>query len=136
MFFGRRTAFKFQQRRIEPFALGDEALMLFLEFPQTHGHPFQFCLRCGPGNSLRNIAPGAFEFDFRPATRTFVFQLQLIVPNHAFDQLVAREHPFPSALQFGGFLRRNLWPASAGVQCDDFRFMPIRLTPTPTCARE
>lgn len=95
--------------------------MLLLERLQTRSRPFQFGLRSGSGISLRNIAPGAFEFDFRSATRTFVFQLHLIVPNHAFDQLVPREHPFPSALQFGGFLGTNLWPATAGVHCDDFR---------------
>ena len=95
--------------------------MLLLEFLQTRSRAFQFGLRSGSGISLRNIAPGAFEFDFRSATRTFVFQLHLIVPNHAFDQLVPREHPFPSALQFGGFLGSNLWPAPAGGHCDDFR---------------
>jgi hypothetical protein len=47
--------------------------------------------------------------------------LHLIVPNHAFDQLVPREHPFPSALKFGSFLGSNLWSAPAGVHCDDFR---------------
>ena len=115
VFIGRRTAFKFQQRRIEPFAFGDETLMLLLERLQTRRRPFQFGLRSGSGISLRNIAPGAFEFDFRSATRTFVFQLHLIVPNHAFDQLVPREHPFPSALKFSGFLCSNLWPAPAGI---------------------
>ena len=95
--------------------------MLFLERSKTRSHPFQFCLRSGSGGSLRNIAPGAFEFDFRAAARTFVFQLHLIVPNHGFDQLVPREHPFPGALEFGGFLRSHLWPAPAGVHDDDFR---------------
>ena len=33
----RRTAFKFQQRRVEPFALGDEALMLLPKRLQTRG---------------------------------------------------------------------------------------------------
>ena len=121
VFTGRRTTFKFQQRRIEPFAFGDETLMLLLEPLQTRSRPFQFGLRSGSGISLRNIAPGAFEFDFRSATRTFVFQLHLIVPNHAFDQLVPREHPFPSALKFGSFLGSNLWSAPAGVHYDDLR---------------
>ena len=121
VFIGRRTAFKFQQRRIKPFAFGDETLMLFLEYPQTRSHPFQFFLCPGLAEALRNIAPGAFEFDFRSATRTFVFQLRLIVPNHAFDQLVPREHPFPSALKFGSFLGSNLWSAPAGVHYDDLR---------------
>ena len=89
--------------------------MLLLELLQTRGRPLQFGLRSGSGISLRNIAPGAFEFDFRSAARTFVFQLHLVVPNHAFDQLVPREHPFPSALKFGGFLGSNLWSAPAGV---------------------
>jgi len=121
VFIGRRTAFKFEQRRIEPFSFGDETLMLLLERLQTRSRPFQFGLRSGSGISLRNIAPGAFEFDFRSATRTFVFQLHLIVPNHAFDQLVPREHPFPSALKFGSFLGSNLWSAPAGVHYDDLR---------------
>ena len=100
---------------------GDEKLMLLLERLQTRSRPFQFGLRSGSGISLRNIAPGAFEFDFRSATCTFVFQLHLIVPNHAFDQLVPREHPLPSALKFGSFLGSYLWPAPARVHCDDFR---------------
>ena len=95
--------------------------MLLLKRLQTRSRPFQFRLRSGPGISLSNIAPGAFEFNFRAAARVFVFQLHFIVPDHAFDQLVSREHPSPSALQVGGFLGRNLWPASAGVHCDDFR---------------
>ena len=89
--------------------------MFVLEHPQTRSRPFQFCVCRGPGNSLRNVAPGAFKFDFRAAARTFVFQLHLIVPNHAFDQLVPREHPLPSALKFGSFLGSNLWSAPAGV---------------------
>jgi len=121
VFIGRRTAFKFQQRRIEPFSFGDETLMLLLERLQTRSRPFQFGLRSGSGISLRNIAPGAFEFDFSAAARTLVFQLHLIVPNHAFDQLVPREHPFPSALKFGSFLGSNLWSAPAGVHYDDLR---------------
>ena len=121
LFTRRRTAFKFQQRRIEPFSFGDETLMLLLERLQTRSRPFQFGLRSGSGISLRNIAPGAFEFDFRSATRTFVFQLHFVIPNHSFDQLVPREHPFPRALQFGGFLGSNLWSAPAGVHYDDLR---------------
>src|SRR3979490_2572639 len=121
VFIRRRTAFKFQQRRIEPFSFGDETLMLLLARVQTPSRPFQFSLRTGSGISLRNVAPGAFEFDFRSATRTFVFQLHLIVPNHAVDQLVPREHPFPSALKFGSFLGSNLWSAPAGVHYDDLR---------------
>ena len=121
VFIGRRTAFKFEQRRIEPFSFGDETLMLLLERLQTRTRPFQFGLRSGSGISPRNIAPGAFEFDFCSATRTFVFQLHLIVPNHAFDQLVPREHPLPSALKFGSFLGSNLWSAPAGVHYDDLR---------------
>ena len=95
--------------------------MLLLECLQTRSRAFQFGLRSGSGISLRNIAPGAFEFDFRSATRTFVFQLHLIIPNHAFDQLVPRDHPFPSALKFGSFLGSNLWSAPAGVHYDDLR---------------
>jgi hypothetical protein len=87
---GRGATFKFKQRCVEPFALGDETLVFLLERLQTRRRPFQFGLRSGSGISLRNIAPGAFEFDFRSATRTFVFQLHLIIPNHAFDQLVPR----------------------------------------------
>ena len=121
VFIGRRTAFKFQQRRIEPFALRNEALMLLLKRLQMGGHPFQFCLRIRSAIAPRNIAPGAFEFDFSAAARTLVFQLHLIVPNHAFDQLVPREHPFPSALKFGSFLGSNLWSAPAGVHYDDLR---------------
>jgi hypothetical protein len=121
VFTRRRTAFKFQQRSIEPFSFGDETLMLLLELLQMRGRPFHFGLRSGSGISLRNIAPGAFEFDFRSTTRTFVFQLHLIVPNHAFDQLVPREHPIPSAFKFGSFLGSNLWPAPAGVHYDDLR---------------
>jgi len=121
VFIGRRTAFKFQQRRIEPFAFGDEMLMLLLERLQTRSRLFQFGLRSGPGVFPRNITPGAFEFDFSAAARTLVFQLHLIVPNHAFDQLVPREHPFPSALKFGSFLGSNLWSAPAGVHYDDLR---------------
>src|SRR5258707_13985786 len=109
VFIGRRTAFECQQRRIEPFSFGDETLMLLLERLQTRSRPFQFCLCPHPGIFPRNIAPGAFEFDFSAAARTLVFQLHLIVPNHAFDQLVPREHPFPSALKFGSFLGSNLW---------------------------
>src|SRR5882672_2837963 len=115
VFIGRRAAFKFKQRCVEPFALGDEALMLLLERLQTRRRPSQFCLCAVSGISLRNIASGAFKFDFRTAAGTFVFQLHLIVPNHAFDQLVPREHPFPSALKFSGFLCSNLWPALTGV---------------------
>ena len=89
--------------------------MLLPERLETRSRPFQFGLRSGSGISLRNIAPDAFEFDFRSATRTFVFQLHLIVPNHAFDQLVPRQHPLPSALKFGSFLGSNLWSAPAGV---------------------
>ena len=121
VFIGRRTAFKFQQRRIEPFSFGDEKLMLLLERLQTRSRPFQFGLRSGSGISLRNIAPGAFEFDFSAAARTLVFQLHLIVPNHAFDQLVPRQHPFPSALKFGSFLGSNLWSARACVHYNDLR---------------
>ena len=95
--------------------------MLLLECLQTRSRAFQFGLRSGPSISLRNIAPGAFEFDFRSATRTFVFQLHLVIPNHAFDQLVPREHPFPSALKFGSFLGSNLWSAPAGVHYHDLR---------------
>ena len=95
--------------------------MLLLEYLQTRSRAFQFGLRSGSGISLRNIAPGAFEFDFRSATRTFVFQLHLIIANHAFDQLVPREHPFPSALKFGSFLGSNLWSAPPGVHYDDLR---------------
>src|SRR5258708_36427664 len=119
VFIGRRTALKFQQRRIEPFSFSDETLMFRLERLQTRGRPFQFGLRSGSGISPRNIAPGAFEFDFCAAARTFVFQLH--VPNHAFDQLVPREHPFPSALKFGSFLGSNLWSAAAGVHYDGLR---------------
>jgi len=115
VFIGRRTAFKFQQRRIEPFAFGDQPLMLLLQRPQTRSRPFQFGSRFGPGISLRNIAPGAFEFDFRAAACAFVFELHLIISDHAFDQLVPREHSLPSALKFGGFLGGNLWSAPAGV---------------------
>ena len=95
--------------------------MLFLERPQTRSHPFQFCPCSAARDSLRNIAPGAFEFDFRAAARAFVFQLHLIVPNHALDQFVPREHPFPRTLEFGGFLGSHLWPAPAGVHDDGFR---------------
>lgn len=95
--------------------------MLFLERPQTRSHPFQFCLCPGPRDSRRNIAPRAFEFDFRAAARTFVFQLHLIVPNYVFDQFVPREHPFPRTLEFGGFLSSHLWPAPASVHDDGFR---------------
>ena len=95
--------------------------MLLLERLQTRTRPFQLGLRSSSGISPRNIAPGAFEFDFCSATRTFVFQLHLIVPNHAFDQLVPREHPLPSALKFGSFLGSNLWSAPAGVHYDDLR---------------
>jgi hypothetical protein len=115
VFIGRRTAFIFQQRRIEPFSFGDETLMLYLERLQTRRRPFQFGLRSGSGISLRNIAPGAFKFDFRAAARAFVLQLHLIVPNHAVDQLVPRKHPFPSALKFSGLLGSNLWTALAGI---------------------
>src|SRR6266581_7052229 len=89
--------------------------MLLLQRPQTRSRPFQFGLRSGSGISLRNIAPGAFEFDFCPAARTFVSQLHLIVPDHRFDQLVPREHSLPSALKFGRFLGGNLWSVPAGV---------------------
>ena len=121
VFIGRRTAFEFQQRRIEPFSFGDETLMLLLERLQTRSRPFQFCLCPHPGIFPRNIAPGAFEFDVSAAARTLVFQLHLIVPNHAFDQLVPREHPFPSTLKFGGFLGSNLWSALACVHYNDLR---------------
>src|ERR1700723_4204427 len=121
VFTSRRTAFKFQQRRIEPFALGNETLRFLLQRLQMCGHPPQFCLRSRSAIAPRNIAPGAFELDFRAAARTFIFQLHLIVPNHAFDQFVARQHPLSSSLQFGGFLGSHLWAASAGAQCDDFR---------------
>jgi len=89
--------------------------MLLLERLQTRRHPSQFGLCSGSGISLRNIAPGAFEFDFRTAAGAFVFQLHLVVPNHAFDQLVPRQHPFPRALKFSGFLCSNLWAALAGI---------------------
>src|SRR5260221_5240263 len=115
VFTGRRTAFEFQQGRIEPFAFGDETLMLLLERLQTRRRPVQLGWRGVSGISLRNIAAGAFEFDFRAAPGTLVFQLHLIVPNHAFDQLVPRQHPFPRALEFGGFLCSDLWPAFAGI---------------------
>lgn len=113
MFTGRRTAFKFQQRRIEPFALGDETLMLLVKRLHPRSRSFQFCSR--PGIAPGHIAAGAFELDFCTAAGTLVFQLHFIVPNHAFDQLVPREHPFPSALQLGGLLCRNLRSAPAGV---------------------
>jgi len=89
--------------------------MLLLERLQTRSRPFQFGLRSGSGISLRNISPGAFEFDFRSTACTVVFQLHLVVPDHAFDQLVPREHSLPSALEFGGFLGGNLWSSPAGV---------------------
>ena len=119
VFFGRRPAFELQQRRIEPLALGDEPLMLFLEPQQTRSHPLEF--GTGTDDALRYVAPGAFELDFRTATCTFVFQLHLIVPDHAFDQLVPCQHPFPSTLEFGGFLRSHLWPTSAGIHDDGLR---------------
>src|SRR5712671_1429000 len=115
VFTRRRTAFKFQQRRIEPFSFGDETLMLLLERLQTRSRPFQFGLRSGSGISLRNIAPGAFEFDFRSATLTFVFQLHFIVTDHSLDQLVSGNHPLLGALQFSSFLCGDLWSAPAGV---------------------
>src|SRR6266850_4973686 len=115
VFTRRRTAFKFQQRRIEPFAFGDETLMLLQERLQMRRRPFQLSSRAVSRISLRNIASGAFKFDFRTAAGTFVFQLHLIVPNHAFDQLVPREHPFPRAPKFSGFLCSNLWPAFTGI---------------------
>src|SRR6267378_6238038 len=115
VFTRRRTAFKFQQRRIEPFSFGDETLMLLLERLQTRSRPFQFGLRSGSGISPRNIAPGAFEFDFRAAAGTVVLQLHFIVANHSFDQLVPGNHPLPGALQFSSFLGGDLWSAPAGV---------------------
>ena len=87
--------------------------MLLLQLLQARRHPSHFSLRAG--YSLRGIAPGAFEFNFSAAARTFVFQLHFVVPNHGFDQLVPRQHTFPSALKFTGFLCSNLWPAPAGV---------------------
>src|SRR5216683_3487885 len=115
VFIGRRTAFKFQQRRIEPFTFSDETLMFLLERLQTRSRPFQFGFRSGSGISLRNIAPGAFEFDFRTAAGTLVLQLHFIVANHPFDQLVPGNHPLLGALQFSGFLGGDLWSAPAGV---------------------
>src|SRR5260221_2452698 len=115
VFIGRRTALKFQQRRIEPFSFSDETLMFRLERLQARGPPLQFGLRSGSGISLRNIAPGAFEFDFRTAAGALVLQLHLIVANHSFDQLVSGNHPLPGALQFSSFLGGDLWSAPAGV---------------------
>ena len=93
--------------------------MLLVKRLHTRSRPFQFCAR--PGISPRDIAPGAFEFDFGTAACAFVFQLHLIVPNHALDQLVSRQHPLPSAIQLGGFLGRYLWSASTGAHCFGFR---------------
>ena len=70
MFTGRRTAFKFQQRCIEPLALADETLMVFLQCLQTRSRPFQFGLRFDARTDFRGIAPGALEFDFGAATGT------------------------------------------------------------------
>src|ERR1700730_13902285 len=95
--------------------------MLLLECLQTRSRAFQFGFRSRSRISLRQLPPGAFEFDFRSATRTFVFQLHLIIPNHAFDQLVPREHPFPTALKFGSFLGSNLWSALACVHYNNPR---------------
>ena len=95
--------------------------MLLLERLQTRSRPFQFGLRSGSGISLRNIAPGAFEFDFRTAAGTVVLQLHFIVANHPFDQLVPGNHPLLSALQFSSFLGGDLWSAPAGVHYDDLR---------------
>ena len=89
--------------------------MLLLQRPQTRSRPFQLGSRSGPGISLRDIAPSTFEFDFRTAACTFIFELHLVVPDHAFDQLVPRQHSLPSALKFGSFLGGNLWSAPAGV---------------------
>ena len=119
VFSGRRTAFKFHQRRVEPFPFGYQALMLLVKRVHTRSRPFQFGI-CS-GISPRNVAPGAFEFDFGTAARALVFQLHLIVPNHAFDQLVSRQHPLPGAIQLGGFLGCYLWSASTGAHCFGFR---------------
>src|SRR6266436_3495327 len=115
VFIDRRSAFKFQQSRIEPFSFSDETLMFLLERLKTRSRPFQFGSRSGSGISLRNIAPGAFEFDFRTAAGTVVLQLHFIVANHPFDQLVPGNHPLPGALQFRSFLGGDLWSAPAGV---------------------
>jgi len=115
VFIGRRAAFKFQQRRIEPFSFSDETLVFLLERLQTRRRPFQFGLRSGSGICLRNIAPGAFEFDFRTAAGAVVLQLHFIVANHPFDQLVPGNHPLPGALQLSGLLGGDLWSAPAGV---------------------
>jgi len=95
--------------------------MLLLERLQTRTRPFQFGLRSGSGICLRNIAPGAFEFDFRTAAGAVVLQLHFIVANHPFDQLVPGNHPLLGALQFSGFLGGDLWSAPAGVHYDDLR---------------
>src|SRR5260221_3940080 len=86
----RRTAFEFQQRRIEPFAFGDETLMLLLERLQTRRRPFQLGPRTVSGISLRNIAAGAFEFDLRGAPGTLLFQPRLTVSHPAFGHRLAR----------------------------------------------
>lgn len=121
VFIGGWPAFEFQQRRIEPIALADETLVVFLERLQTRRRPFQFGLRRGACTNLRDIAPGAFEFDFGAAAGTFIFQLHLVVPDHSFDQFVARQHSFPRPLEFGGFLVGDLRAVLAGIHGHYFR---------------
>ena len=89
--------------------------MLLPKRLQMRPRPLQFGLRFGPGIRPRCIAHGAFEFNFRATPRALVFEMHLIVTNHAFDQLVPGKHPLPRALQFGGLLGGYLWPASAGA---------------------
>jgi hypothetical protein len=89
--------------------------MLLAQRLQTRGHPLQFGVRFGPGTRLRYIALGAFKLDFRAAAGTLVLQVHFIVTDHPLDQLVPRDHPFPGALKFSGFLGSDLWPALAGI---------------------
>src|SRR3954452_10328760 len=65
---GRRTAFKLQQRRIEPFALGDEPLMLSPEPLQTRGHPLEFCLCSATGAALQGGAGGGAKAELERVT--------------------------------------------------------------------
>src|SRR5437867_520802 len=97
--------------------------MLLFERLQASRRFFQLCLPGGSGISLRDVASRAFEFDLRSAARTFVLQLQLIVTNHPLDQLVPRKHSFSGLLEPDGLFCRNLWPATAGVHEDHFRWI-------------
>ena len=91
---GRRTAFKFEQRRVEPFALGNEPLDAPPRGAAMRGRPRRFARaaqRPPPPRSMSRKAH-ARSMSAPPRALSF-FSCRTLFSNHRFDQLVPRQHP-------------------------------------------